>query len=129
MVNYLDCMRAGLSFGNNNIVAVCTRSYWNAVSVQDQYPTIIHELGHQLGMVANGMGILPDKTTYHYDDSKGHRGNHCHFGIPSGQLRYDARADQQSALCVMYGAINKWSIFCDECAKALRKVDLKDGVK
>ncbi len=127
-VNWVDRMRGGLSFRGTNIVAICTKSWWQTRSELDQNQVIVHEVGHQLGMVANGNGILPTKTSYHYDNSKGHKGNHCHAGIPVGQTRYDSRTDKGISTCVMYGATNGKSAFCSECAKALKKVDLINGV-
>ena len=126
--NLVNRMRGGLSFTGTNIVAICTKAWWQSKSNNDQNQVIIHEVGHQLGMVATGSGKLPDKTSYHYDDTKGHVGNHCHMGIPAGQARYDSRADGALSQCVMYGATNGKSVFCVECTKALRKVDLSSGV-
>jgi hypothetical protein len=79
-------------------------------------------------MVATGSGKLPNKTSYHYDNNKGHVGNHCHYDIAAGQTRYDSSTDVANSKCVMYGTTNGRSDFCPECAKALRKVDLASGV-
>ena len=127
-VNWVDRMRGGISFRGTNIVAICTKAWWQTKSETAQNQAIVHEVGHQLGMVANGSRILPDKTPNHYDNSKGHKGNHCHAGIPTGQARYDSKADKAASTCVMYGATNGKIAFCSECAKALKKVDLKNGV-
>lgn len=35
---------------------------------------IVHELGHQIGMVPDGSGKLPDRTVSFYDNPKGHVG-------------------------------------------------------
>jgi hypothetical protein len=127
-VNCVDYMRGGLSFKETNIVAICTRAWWRNINDNEQCQVIIHEVGHQLGMVANGKGKLPDKTPYHYDSSKGHVGNHCHYDIAAGQPRYDSSTDLANSKCVMYGSTNGKSAFCTECAKALKKVDLSTGV-
>jgi hypothetical protein len=133
-VNWVNKMRAGLSF-NTNIVAICTRSWWRNKNNSDQCQTIIHEVGHQLEMVPNPSSIyhtkkLLDKGGYHYDDSKGrHVGDHCHYDIAVGQTRYDSATDRSNSKCVMYGSTNGKSAFCVECAKAMRKVDLAGGVK
>lgn len=127
-VNWVNRMRGGLSFGGTNIVAICTKAWWKSIDNTRQNQTIIHEMGHQLGMVADGGGKLPDKTSYFYDNTKGHIGEHCHYDIAAGQDRYDSDMDRINSKCVMYGATNWKSDFCPECAKALKKVDLIAGV-
>lgn len=121
-------MRAGLSFGNNKTVAICTRCWWRNINDYDQNCVCIHEVGHQLGLVSDGVGIKPDKTPTYYDNNKGHVGPHCHFGIPAGQARYDAKADLTKSKCVMYGSVNGSSRFCKHCSESLRKSDLKNGL-
>ena len=131
-------MRGGLSFGGTNVVAVCTKAWWKDKSTQAQNEVMIHEMGHQFGMsvkggprVANGKISNPsllDAISTHYDDSKGHKGNHCHAGIPSGQARYDGNENKVLSTCVMYGSTNGKSTFCAECSSALRKVDLSVGL-
>lgn len=127
-VNIVDRMRGGLSFGNKSIVAICTRSWWRNVPGAQQNHVAIHEVGHQVGMTSDGAGIKPDKVPTYYNNSKGHVGPHCHYGIPAGQARYDARRDLNRSRCVMYGAVNGHSSFCDHCSDALKKADLKNGL-
>lgn len=127
-VNWVNRMRAGLSFPGINIVAICTKAWWTKISTNDQNGTIIHEIGHQLGMTSDGSGKLPDKISSFYDTSKGHIGNHCHYGIAAGQAKYDSNADSKLAKCVMYGSSNGYRSFCINCTKALKKVDLINGV-
>lgn len=128
-VNWVNRMRAGISLGSTNVVAICTKAWWRNQSEARQNQVIIHELGHQLGMVSNGSGKLPAKTSYHYNTTKGHVGDHCHYDIAAGQARYDSTADGTNSKCVMYGATNGKSAFCVECIKAVKKVDLVSGVK
>ena len=125
VVYIVNRMRAGLSFGNSNVVAVCTQSWWQTKSNSHQNNVAIHEVGHQLGLVSDGTGIKPDKTPTYYNNSQGHIGPHCHFGIPAGQIRYDSKSDIVRSQCVMYGALSGCSTFCKNCTKALRKSDLK----
>jgi hypothetical protein len=127
-VNCINRMRAGLSFKNTNIVTICTRAWWKNISANEQNDVIIHEIGHQIGMVANGTGILPDKTATFYDKA-GHVGNHCHSGIPAGQTQYDSENDRKLSTCVMYGATNGHADFCPNCVIAVKKLDLSKGVK
>ncbi len=140
IVNWVDRMRGGVSFGGTNIVAICTKGYWKDVSTKLQNEIMIHEIGHQIGMAVKGGArvnqigkvVNPsklDSITTFYDTTQGHQGNHCHAGIPLGQARYDGRNDKKLSTCVMYGSTNGKSSFCAECANALRKVDLKNGIK
>jgi len=127
-INRVNRMRAGLSFGGTNIVAICTKAWWQVITTQNQNEVIVHEVGHQFKMVVDGSGILPEKTANFYDSTKGHVGSHCHTGIPAGQARYDSQADLTLSLCVMYGATNNHSDFCSDCAIAVKKIDLSNGV-
>jgi len=128
VVDWVDRMRGGLSFGAGNAVCVCTRAWWLDISSPTQNQVLVHEIGHQVGMVANGTGRLPDRVSTHYDASKGHVGDHCHQGIPPGQARYDRPADLVAARCVMYGTTTANTAFCGNCASAVRKVDVSHAI-
>jgi hypothetical protein len=126
-VNWVDRMRAGLSFSGGNLICVCTRAWWQNESTADQNQVMVHELGHKVGMVADATGNLPDAVASLYDSSKGHVGNHCHFDRPAGQARYDSSDDSANSKCVMYGATNGKSAFCTNCEPAVRKLDISSG--
>lgn len=126
-VSWVDRMRAGLSFGGSNLICVCTKAWWQNKSSAQQNQVIIHEMGHKIGMVPDGSGGLPDKTSTFYDSTQGHVGEHCHHGIPTGQTRYDDSADAKLSDCVMYGATNGHSAFCEHCAEAAKKQDVNTG--
>jgi hypothetical protein len=126
-VDWVNRMRGGLSFPNGNLICVCTRAWWKTESTADQVQVMIHEMGHKVGMVPDGTGVLPDKPATYYD-AKGHVGPHCHEGIPAGQAKYDSRADGNASKCVMYGATNGKTAFCAKnCAPVIKKVDLTAG--
>ena len=132
-VNWVNRMRGGLSFTGTNIIAICTKAWWQTETTQQQNEVIVHEIGHQFEMVPNPNSIyhrrkLLDKGICHYENSKGHTGDHCHAGIPAGQTRYDSSTDKSLSRCVMYGATNGRSDFCSDCAKAIKKMDLSNGV-
>ena len=103
-VNWVDRMRGGLAFGADNAILICTRAWWKTKSTASQNQTLVHEAGHQVGMVSKGAGKQPDEVKTRYDSAKGHVGDHCHHGIPAGQARYDSSADRALSDCVMYGA-------------------------
>lgn len=135
-VNWVDYMRAGLSFVSGPLIVVCTKSWWRKKSTQEQNEVLIHELGHKIGMVP----MAPDSASgshhykglnsgrYLYNTSKGHVGEHCYFGCPDGQAKYNSDADAAKAKCVMYGQTKKnLSKFCPECDKSVRKLDISKG--
>ncbi len=127
VVNWVDRMRGGLSFPGTNLICACTKAWWADKSAEAQNQVMIHEMGHQVNMVANGTGPRPDKVATHYEDSKGHVGDHCYNGAPDGQARYDASADATASICVMYGQTNGKTDFCGNCTPAVRKQDLSPG--
>lgn len=126
-VNWVDRMRGGLAIGSGNLICVCSRAWWQNVSTADQNQVIIHEMGHKVGMASKGTGILPEKISTYYDDSKGHVGSHCHNGIPDSQARFDNAADGALAVCVMYGATSSKTAFCGVCKPIVRKLDVTSG--
>ena len=119
-VNWVNRMRAGLSIPGGNLVVICTRAWWRAESDADQNSTLVHELGHHLGMVPDGGGTGLDATPNQYT-GKGHVGSHCHTGVPD-QASYASAA----GTCVMFGASGNMA-FCPDCAKAACKVDVSKG--
>ena len=122
-VNVVDRMRGGLSFGGNRI-CVCTRSWWKDRDTAAQLQTMTHEMGHKVGMVCDGARKLPDKPDTYYKD-KGHVGSHCHFGLPV----LDSYSNASNPKCIMFGsnATGRPSNFCENCAPAVRKMDLSAG--
>jgi hypothetical protein len=120
-VNCVSWMAGGLSFGGN-IICICTRSWWRGTSTVDQNQIMVHELGHQLKMAADGNGTGPDKVATHYT-GKGHTGNHCHYNLAI-MASYDNVAGSS---CVMFGATNGITTFCANCSPAVSKQDLSSG--
>lgn len=108
------------------MVLVCTRVWWFTVSEAQQNNVAIHEVGHKLGMVTNASGNLPDKPAYFYENL-GHKGWHCHKGIPAGLSDYNGLGN--SSQCVMYGETTSLGTFCEECAEVVKKLDLSNGIK
>ena len=122
-VNWVDRMRGGLSFRGGNLVCVCTRAWWRNKSTQSQNETITHEVGHKIGMVANGTGNLPDSVSTYYT-GKGHVGGHCHMGLSASLASYSGVS---GSTCVMFGATNSQSTFCSNCSPAVKKLDVSGG--
>lgn len=129
-VNWANRWRAGISLGGN-VICACTKATWATRSEPNQLKTIIHEMGHKIGMTANGLGKMPEKITSFYDNSQGHVGKHCHTGIATRPAteKYTSFTAPDQAACVMYGSsmMSNTSSFCAECKKAVRKVDISSG--
>jgi hypothetical protein len=129
-VNCVDSMNGGLSFNEGNIICLCTRSWWTNESNLDQNQVLIHEMGHKIGMVADGLGISPDKVISlygKYSEAPTHVGNHCHHGIPDSDSPFDDIQNLLKSKCVMYGATNNITTFCENCKMALRRIDITNG--
>lgn len=125
-VNVVDRMRGGLALGGANQTCVCTRAWWRDQPSAKQECTIIHEIGHKLGMVAAGTGISPDKHATHYEN-KGHAGNHCFNGCTPGLANYKGSANLAASTCVIFGAVNQINAYCGNCEKVVKKLDINAG--
>ena len=123
-VNVVDRMRGGLSFSDGNLICICTKAWWQDQGAGTQSSTAVHEMGHKVGMVADGTGKLPDKVETQYI-AKGHLGPHCFFDL--GEM--DTYAGVSGNKCVMFGAVGSGSPtdFCEKCIPAVRKMDLSTG--
>ncbi|OHB82397.1 MAG: hypothetical protein A2Z38_00225 [Planctomycetes bacterium RBG_19FT_COMBO_48_8] len=126
-INWVNRFRGGLSYSDGNLISICTRAFWQSEDTDEMNQTLIHEMGHKVGMMPDGTGKKPDKTETFYDSSKGHVGTHCYKGLPDGEVKYNKPGDGASSQCVMYGATNGKSAFCDKCTPAVRKQDISKG--
>ena len=125
-INTVDRMRAGLSFGGSHTVALCTKAYWKNIADANQNQVLIHELGHQVGMVPNGFSKSKlNKGAYHYAHT--HVGDHCYNGCSSAENLKSSLALRKSE-CVMFGATNNKPNFCTDCGRNVKKTDLSEGV-
>jgi hypothetical protein len=125
-VNVVDRMRGGLALGGANQVCVCTRAWWRDQPGSKQECTIIHEMGHKVGMVADGTGNKPDRVATQYSGS-GHVGSHCRKGCPAGETSYATSGNLASSQCVLFGSVNQKNAFCSNCEKAVKKLDINAG--
>lgn len=124
---------AGLAWNNGNLIAVAARNPFELNDEAYQLETLVHEIGHQVGMSPSGpnWSASPngdathdltklDKVTHYY----ALWGNHCHFGqpvMPVEQYVYHVGD------CVMYGADTTSIRFCPACARAAKKADMSFG--
>lgn len=122
-VNWVNRMRGGLSFPGTNLVCICTKAWWLAKNEAYQNQVMIHEIGHQFGMVADGSGTGPDKVATQYT-GKGHVGSHCYNGC-GGLASYSGQ--EASSTCVMFGGTNGKTAYCANCAPAMKKQDISNG--
>jgi len=129
--NVVDRFRCGIALSDGNLVCVCTRAFWREIPADQQNETMVHEIGHKLGMVADGTAARcnVDRVPSQYT-GRGHRGSHCSTGAgaPAG-ARYSA-TESANSTCVMFGSVNGHIQFCPgahQCAEAVKKVDLRTG--
>jgi hypothetical protein len=128
-VNWVEDMIAGFAISGTNVTAVATKAWWNATNAQQQTAIAIHEAGHWLGMVPDGDAVnnkpVPDKTPNFYTE-KGHQGPHCSSGLNDTEKAMSdyTQIDPLRSDCIMYGEMNNRSAFCNDCAIALKKMDL-----
>ena len=80
--------------------------------------TMIHEVGHFIGLVPAGQST-------HYT-GKGHQGGHCTTGIPAGQLG-DASYRGKSGSCIMFGesGTSRLPRFCATCDPSVRTATIR----
>ncbi len=130
-VRLMESAAAGVAFYNSNLLCVAAMSPWEPVTMDYQQQTLVHEIGHLIGMVPSGPEWVQahpdeadmdasklDKGPYFYSQF----GNHCHFGLPASQ------ADPAyTGSCVMFGGDCLSIRYCASCAKAVRKVDMSHG--
>lgn len=124
-VDWVDRMRGGVSLGGGATVVVCTRAWWQTISANDQNCTLVHELGHQFGMVPTGADRTLDAHEFQYT-GHGHVGSHCRKGVARA-AGYGDDASLAASRCVMFGTVNGRIAFCGDCAPQVRKVDLTAG--
>ena len=124
-VNWVDRMRGGISLGGMPTVLVCTRAWWVDKSTAAQNQVLVHELGHQFGMVPVGSGSSLDAHSDQYTGG-GHVGSHCHNGVPAA-TNYGSAAATAASACVIFGATNGKLAFCGNCAPQVKKADLSAG--
>lgn len=125
-VDTVHRFRAGISFYPRRVICTATLAFWRPTGDTTQNLNAIHEYGHQLGLASDGKGHL-DQVPNHYDDSRGHVGNHCHAGLPAGLPNYEDPDLLAQAACIMFGSSRPGS-FCPDCAASVRKQDLSRGL-
>lgn len=130
-VRLMESAAAGVAFPETNLLCVAALSPFEPVTMNYQQETLVHEIGHLIGMVPSG----PEWARSHPDEAEmdsskldkgpffySQMGNHCHFGLPASQ------ADPtHTGACVMFGGDCQSIRYCVHCAKAVRKVDMSRG--
>jgi type VI secretion system secreted protein VgrG len=112
----------GFSLGGINLITVADKAQWDVRTSAGKAQTLMHELGHKVGMTPDGTGRLPRKPSCYYT-GQGHQGPHCSKGAA---YTATTRRWSGSPQCVMYGASHaaRPRTFCAECAPLVRKLDM-----
>ncbi|HXI56143.1 MAG TPA: hypothetical protein VNO55_08795 [Polyangia bacterium] len=122
----------GYSEPNVNIITVATSAWWRPYDDAKRLQILNHEMGHKIGMVADGSPKKLDKPAFQYT-GQGHQGPHC-----QNNATYNATLPepwQGTPLCVMFGATSCFdpvtgthkpapSKFCPICDKLVKRLDL-----
>lgn len=126
----VDGWSNGFAYNEIALLAVAKRTEWKDQSADVIKYTINHEVGHMLGMVADGKRRAPNAPPKLYGDKPGkndrdHTGPHCGRGATwHGKKRGWSGAPK----CVMFGADAADSpappTYCKDCIKIVRKLDL-----
>lgn len=134
-VKTADNWSNGFAYNQINLAAIADRAVWEDQPLAVQLYTVNHEIGHKIGMVADGTGTAPDSHANLYGENRGvndrgHQGPHCGNGAS-----WDGTDWSGQPGCVMFGADGVWdtatnsvlsapSTYCSDCEKIVRKLDL-----
>lgn len=117
-----------------NFITIGSAGWEAAYSEAKKVQILIHEVGHKVGMVADGRDRAPAAAPNLYghirtgpnSNNKGHSGPHCEKGIT-----YTAATKTWAGTpgCVMFGATSGGGkatpkTFCSDCDNVVRKLDL-----
>jgi hypothetical protein len=118
----------GFSSARLNLIAVASKATWEDLPDETKAVVLNHEIGHKIGLAANGGGISPDQPPDYYTQ-RTHAGPHCGAGAA-----FDAVQSKWSGTpeCVMFGAHETADgpsprTFCDACKVSVRKVHVGAG--
>lgn len=128
----------GFAYNGINLLAIANKAVWEDQGESCKAYTINHEVGHKVGMVATGVGRLPEKPPNLYGEKRGvndqdHMGPHCQKGANWDATKPRGKRWSGSPQCVMFGADGIMdggtykpapAEFCSDCEKAVRKLDL-----
>ena len=129
VVKIIDDTAMGLAWPSPPRVLIATRhptSYKRSDKLEN---TVVHELGHVLGLNVKNLpkyhvdhGYLESwsvNPTW-YNNVNGGVGSHCHTGAS-----LDANNKYRNGTCTMLHYVNGKTAFCPECKKVLKRSDLK----
>ncbi len=124
----LDIPGLGFSNPRNNFTVVASEQAATGAAVLSAniMATLIHEIGHKIGMVPGRQGTraLDEQSTYY--DGRGHAGGHCRHGIPGPLLPSYSTAAGITPDCTMFGDdSSNTSNYCEDCRTSIRKLDLR----
>lgn len=129
-VRLMESAAAGAAFYDTNLLCVAALSPFEPVTMNYQQETLVHEIGHLIGMVpSGGMGPGPSGRSRH-GFVQARQGPVLLFPVrqPLPLRPARQRADpSHTGACVMFGGDCQSIRYCVHCAKAVRKVDMSNG--
>jgi hypothetical protein len=118
-----------------NLLLIAMRNSSGARPAAGMNQTMVHEIGHALGMCAKDElkipGIADNKAEHgmSYTTARGHTGTHCAKGIdPADYGDVNVKLTDKPGTCVMYGEAGdaRTRSFCDLCQKLLLPAALRE---
>ncbi len=133
-VKYAAELVLGFNLMHTNLIVVSTHMLNAARPAERVNRTVIHEIGHALGMVVGPPNWqdsahrtwwtnYPNRSQFHY--TIGGSGPHCYAGMRFSMGGYRSRGDE--ARCVMYESSCAELSYCPACIATMRKLDLSGG--
>jgi hypothetical protein len=116
----------GSSTKNLILIAAYDPNKPNPLPEDDLNKTMVHEIGHALGMCAAEITIpgIPDVKKEHGRSytGRGHQGSHCAKGVPDADYKKQSvELKHKGGTCPMFGegAASVTRTYCDLCRKLL----------
>lgn len=129
VVKIIDDEAMGLAWPSPPRILIATRSPTRYTRNDKLENTVVHEIGHVLGLNVKNLpkynvdhGYLDsweDNPTW-YNNVNGGVGSHCHTGAT-----LDANNKYKNGTCAMLHYVNGKTAYCPDCKKVLKRSDLK----
>ena len=136
-IGTIDDTAMGLAWSSPPAILIATHHPYTFAASGGLENTVVHELGHVLGLNVRWLGDFnPDSGALEdfvdndswYDDTHGGRGPHCSTGAslaPKLQSDGTTRQEYKNGTCAMLHYANGITTFCDKCQRMLKLARLE----